>query len=381
MQITNIIAIKKADKNSHLQSVTRSFELLEKVAIEKRTKYCKVRGTNVVEFLVPLNLLKKDRFSQVRKHDCDPNGISQLANEIALEGQERGICVRVYENKATGETFLHITWGNTTYRSLIKINDKPDNFVLEGHKPGYAWVNVFDKQISKMRLWQHRENNRHSYNRNASQDDNLEGFQKDVDDGILDMPGKPFSSLSDQDKKKVARSHIKKWYTKSLPHFSSFWRKFRAGNIEDFQTSSYTPEDIKKYCSRVGAFGMTDPQKEWKDYEIKEDKISGLFDFNGERIKVTPTSCSYASKGASFQHAWAALHVKSVAQKSIFVISVEGCNTLEELKSSRKKIISDIDEWNKSANGKMFVHEVYFVNQCTDTEVNGSKPWALIHKF
>jgi len=378
-KINNVVPLHNGEQ-SNLLSPTKAEEALQNMSVDRRRKHCKVRGQDVIEYKIPLDKVYQDKWSQVRKHDCDLQGVAQIANEIALEDQERGLCVRVY--RSSNETRCATTWGNTGFRGLKKINKSPDNFLIEEYDLGFVWVNNFDKPFADIKQWQHKENNSHSYNKNASEDDNLDGLMEAISSGKLDTPTEKFKHLSDEDKRTKAREYVKQWLTKSLPSFTSLWNKVKKTDQNLFKTKSYTTDEIKTEMSKLNAFGMTGVDDTWSKCETKSKKIGGVFKENNQLVKVSVVSSTYATKGAALQHAFQALYVDKVATYSTFVISVEGCNTKQELDAKRQDMIDDFKEWNASLPGNMkFVHEVRFLNQCTYTETTSPSTYARVEKL
>ena len=312
-------------------------------------------------------------------HDCDINGVAQLANEIALEDQERAVSVRPRLSLKTETLLLPVAWGNTGLRAMTMINNHPEKFVIDKYKLGYIWVSLYTRPLTDLKLWQGLENNSHSYHRSASDLDNLESFKSHIREGMLDTPEQSFDDMPDLKKKKVAKKHVRKWLLKSSPKFATFWRTYAKTDELDFKVKSYTPEELQDYCSKVDAFGMIG-DKTWKDCAMGESNIRYIFKDNGKRIKVCLLSCKFASKGASIQHAWSAVHVKGVADEAHFIVAVEGCNNITDLNKTRQKIVDELKEFNDSIKGEQkFVHKVWFANQCMNTEVfKNPKKWALI---
>jgi hypothetical protein len=372
---------KHKKKKGKLLSPSAASQRLSGMAVDTRQKWCKVRKEHVVEYKVPYKTIYQDTLSQVRKKDCDPQGVTQIANEIAHVDQERGFCVRPYESDDR-EISLAITWGNTGFRGIKKINNDPDNFMIEDYELGFAWVNIYNKPLGEMKQWQHKENNSHSYHKNCADEDNLEAFQDAIASGKLDKPGSKFEDLTERPKRQRARDYVKEWLDRSLPHFTSLWKKYKKRDPNSFKTKSHQVDEIKSELSRINAFGMTGQDDNWKNSQIStKSKIGGIFKTGNVRTKVSVLSSTYPTKGAAFQHAYQALYVDKVAEYSVFVVSIEGADTKDELDAVRQEFVDAFIGWNNALPGVIFVHEVRFLNQCTQTETNSSKPYARVEKL
>ena len=326
---------------------------------KKRITWCPVRGRDVAEYCIPIELITQDEKSQNRETGSDQAKIASIANEFLTTGQDLGICV--FHDKEKPQPFL-VRWGNTRYRSADSVYDRLQNNEIIGCDPGCIWVSLYEEKLSELSRLQAKENNVHKTATPASLDDNARSLRSIVDSGLLDEPNSKFADLGDEQKKERIREEVKQ----TMPHwkgkkFDTLWGAFRNKNSSLFQTKSFTTGDKKKYFEKHNDYGITSIKNDKaKDTgpttafaigeKNEEEYVLGVFFVHNTVLQ-----------GASLQGSYSAKNIKKHCDKILWVCDVK-VNKSSELNSKRDLLVDEIKEWN-AAQDNNFVDRVIFVPQ------------------
>ena len=359
MQNSNVVKLQK-----------KTFNLKN---CKTRNKYCEVRGKNVDEYLLPLDLVGQDEKSQNRDTDSPPKAVTKLDGQICTspQGLKNGICVE----HSDGDKPFKVRWGNTRFRAVTQINERDSNNVIANMLSGYIWASLYQEKQSELRRLQAKENNIHDYATHANAHDNIRSMKDIIADGHLNYDGKNYQDCDDDEK----RERVKKEVLRTMPHFSGgkfkgFWNKFRKSTSSSFQTKTYDTKQMQDYFIKHNPFGIKkmsekiDSSGKGYNFQVKNEVIRFHFVFGP------------VVHGAHLQSSHAARNKDNRADKVVWIVGVDVAKS-SELKSTRVKFLEELRSWNDSLKSDdLFVDRVLMLPQTAPEEQATSK-WAIDHKM
>ena len=341
-------------------------------------EWCPVQEVYKKVYWIPTSRITKDKHSQNRQKDSRPVVISAYANRMEIQGQLKAYSVWI---KPDDPESVRRRWGNTRDRGLKELYD--DNRMCEGNPPGCSRVHVYTSSLDELPAWQSRENHIHEPGEPNDLKSDIESLASAIKNNLLDFGSCPevkydssnkkrYKDLSDDEKKERLREYCRKFMVlRSGRNFNSFYKAYKRDKSDDFSIRSWTAGELKKSFMTSNPFGLT------KSHQI-QSSITNCFEKDGVKYGVWFGSDIY-QKGAYLQQVRKAKKISKAVDVSIFVTAAEP-STTDQIVSSRNKIKSDLDGWNKVSSKPDVDHCLHAWLTDEEKEEN-TTPWMVHNKF
>lgn len=378
MQKPKVESIHNKDLLMYLKSISR----------ETREVKCPVRShyfdkpTSVHEYLIPIGLLKVDKLTQQRRVGKDQQIVSQLTDSLHIQGQEEGVCIEcVWENNTW---CLVLRWGNHRLWAVQELKAK--GMSIKNAPIGYIWVNSYSYAASELCKLQSIENNLTKPKKLAQDSDNISALVEAKSHGHLDVSGKKFADLTEQEQRKSLESYIKK-YMPAVKQRSSLVNKFYKDKNSKVKTDTWTETESRSYFnlhyakSNIGA--------EFKDKGTRLDRV---VDSQGQSHALYVMNAQFTA-GSKLQQMALAKHfndpctsTQAIGQNAdvvhlVYSMPVQYLGSLEDRKAAREKILKRVEEYNSLFVGGNVVDFLYILPQTTIEKSNHRKPWVATYKL
>tara|TARA_R100000315_G_scaffold19977_1_gene7196 strand:+ start:606 stop:1832 length:1227 start_codon:yes stop_codon:yes gene_type:complete len=329
-------------------------------------------------YWMPTARIEKDKWSQNRKNDSDPNVIAEYARYMELQGQKRPFCVWVNSNRQKAM----IRWGNTRKRGQDKLYS--DGRRCKDLPPGLSRVILYDKPFSELPAWQSKENHSHTKCENNDLKSDIANLNKAIDNGMLNYGAHPDLSYSDSNKdpyhalsddEKIARLKVycsKFMILRSGRAFgtktSGFYKAFVRDNQDDFDIRSWTPGELLAHFLKSNPLGLDESHR-------IESSIKNCFEKDGVKYGVW-FSNDIVNKGAYIQQAIKAKFITKACDETILVTADPAKETCQ-ISNTRNKTKTDMTNWNKVK--KCVDHSLHA--PLTEEEEKSVNQWSVYNKY
>ena len=374
---------EKEDPKSRAKAIIDNFDITDRDTwFCEGTEWNDVFEADYKVYWVPTNQIEKDKWSQNRKNDSNPNVISQYANHMEVSGQQKPFCVWPDGHNRR----LKIRWGNTRKRGQ-------DKLYAEGRScldlpPGLSRVVVYDRPLAELPAWQSKENHGHTKGEGNDLKSDIANLKKAIDNGMLnygahadlsycDSNKNPYSTLSDDEKMDRLKVYCKKFMIlRSGPQFGTreagFYKAFVRTNQDDFDIRSWTPGELRNHFLKANPLGINASHK-------VDSTIKNCYEKDGIKYGVWFSS-DILNKGAYIQQAIKAKYITKSCDETIFV-TADPARETAQISDVRTKTSKDCKDWNKVTgdDGNYIDHSLHA--PLTEEEENSANHWSVYNKY